>query len=295
MKRSLMQTFSLLCIMLLVTSAHTLQSQDDTPYRSRVSLNCTQMANNNVDLIAKVRAKIGRSYVAVKDAEVEFYSATDTSEVLLGKTTTNIKGLAFLNINSKETLTSDEEGYYNVIAKYKGDDTHKADDDDLAFKPGFIELTAEEIDSVKTIIVQLNTEEEDPDALDELEVKIQVPRMFSNLTIATEYLDEDGRVEIEFPDDLPGGENGELEIISYIEDTDDYGSLKNEISNNWGSMIEHESASNERELWSPNAPLWMVLTFALLISLVWAHFLIIIYKLFLINKEGKALSKIETE
>ena len=266
------------------------ESEQD-PLRSRLSSSCVQMAEGKTKITAKLRARLDKVYENIKDAKVEFYSVSDTSEVLLGESVTNISGEAFLLMDDVSHLPKDEDGYYVVSVVYDGDDSYKGSDSEALFKPAKIEMSLEEVDSIKTVTItafEVGDEEDIP--LEDFEVLIQVPRMFSNLTLGSEYTDEDGMIEFEFPNDLPGNEGGGLEIIARILDTDDYGTL--EISENmeWGTPLLIADDTVQRELWSPNAPMWMVITFAVLMTLSWGHFFIIIYKLYLVNKEGKLLT-----
>ncbi len=40
-----------------------------------------------------------------------------------------------------------------------------------------------------------------------------------------------------------------------------------------------------RALWSPNPPLWMLITFIILVTVVWGHYIVIVYELFRLRKE----------
>ncbi len=265
--------------------------QDKKPIRTKLSLTCTQLPNHQISVQAKLRAKPEKRYVPVADATISIYNLTDTTEVFLGKGTSDKNGLIELMVDAKDQLSINEEGYYGVMATYEGDDNYKSSDDDLLFKSAILEMQTEVIDSVKTITIKIYEDNEVASPLEEVEVILEVPRMFSNLPIATEYTDEDGIVSIEFPNDLPGGENGELIIVAMVEDTDDHASLKNQLENNWGIPFSALQSNDTRTLWSPNAPAWMVFTFALLMVLVWGHFLVIIYKLISIRREGNLMAE----
>jgi hypothetical protein len=263
--------------------------QDKKPIRTKLSLTCTQLPNHQVMVLVKLLAKPDKQYVALANAAIEIYNLTDSTEVSLGKGITDEKGLLEITVNAKDQLSINEDGYYSIVSSYEGDENYKSSDDDLLFKPAIFEMEAEVVDSVKTITIKIYEQNEDALPIEGAEVVLSVPRMFSDLPIASEFTDEDGTVSFIFPDDLPGGKNGELTIIAFAEDTDEHASLRNEVQNNWGvpTALEHHKT---RELWSPDAPLWMVWTFTLLMIVVWGHFFIIIYKLYLVHKEGKALT-----
>jgi hypothetical protein len=263
--------------------------QDKKPLKTKLSLICTQLPNHQIMVQAKIRVRIEKQYVALSNAEIAIYNLTDSTEMLLGKGTTDDEGILELLVNANDQLSTNEDGYFSIMGSYEGDENHKSDDADLLFRSAILELNAEVVDSVKIISVKIFEESEDALPIGDAEVVLQVPRMFSNLTIATEYTDEDGIIEFEFPNDVPGGVNGELLIIVKVEDTDDYASLQSQIQQNWGTPTSAVNHQQERALWRPNAPIWMVYTFAFLMTLVWGHFLIIAFKLFKIRKEGKSL------
>jgi hypothetical protein len=284
----------LLMILLIILSVSPVFSsaffQDQKPLKTKLSLSCTQMPNHQIEIQAKIRAKIEKKYVAIPDIEVEIYNLTDSIKILLKKGVSDKEGLFVIKINAKYQLQLREDGYYSIMVSFSGDEKHKSSKKELLFKPAILELNTTELDSVKMIAIKLIEENDDAQPIGDVEVILQIPRLFSNLTIASEYTDEDGMVEFEFPNDLPGGESGELLIIAKAEDTDDYASLQNQIQLDWGIPTSAFNHQESRSLWSPDAPLWMVFTFAILMTLVWGHFLIIIYKLNLIRREGKLLA-----
>lgn len=278
--------------LLLLLSATPSFGQEETPIKTNLSLTCTQLENGQIKLDAVLRARMEKSYVALRNATIDFTNVYGEDENELGAAKTNENGKAELVLQSDTELNLDEDQYFGILATYPGDKKHRSSEGDILFKGAYLDLETEEIDSVNTISVQLqtNNEEEDID-LEDIDIVVQVPRMFSKLTIATESTDEDGMVEIEIPNDLPGGPNGKLTLIASALDTDEFGNLETTVEKNWGIPAKtiEKSVKEEYELWSPNAPLWMVVTFAFLMSLVWFHFIVIIYKLYLINKESKTI------
>ena len=117
----------------------------------------------------------------------------------------------------------------------------------------------------------------------EAPVVVYVKRMFRPLKVGEGTTDESGNVEIEFPLDLPGDENGNLEITAMIEESETYGSLAATTSKTWGYVVAQDVEELPRALWSPNPPLWMFITFIILMVMVWGNYVIIIFKLFRIR------------
>jgi len=113
--------------------------------------------------------------------------------------------------------------------------------------------------------------------------------MFSDLKVGEGETDENGELELEFPAGLKGDQDGNLQVRAEIEDTDEYGNLVARFTQAWGEKVSYDINQLPRALWSPNPPLWMVIAFFVLMVAVWAHYGVIIWKMFRIkavSKEG---------
>lgn len=144
-----------------------------------------------------------------------------------------------------------------------------------------------EDDDIKTIIATATDQEGLP--IEDLELYFYVERTFSLLPIGDDFnsTDEEGIIEVEFPNDLPGDVNGDVAIVTKIIESDIYNDLTIKKTKNWGIPIEIEDPKNEkRSLWAAaaNAPMSLILTISSLILAVWYIICYIIYKLFRISK-----------
>ncbi len=283
--------FFLLFLMLVIITADVTGFQDET-YQTRLSLSCIQMPERQVAIEARLRARVEGQYVGLPKVEVTFFSEGDSS-VYLGIATTDDKGIARI-MSSRDQLVRGDDNFYTVKANFEGNERYDESDNDLSFKPAVFEMNAEEVDSVKTITVKVYEDTEEMPPLADAEVFLLVPRMFSDLTIGTEFTDDDGMAEFVFPNDLPGGQGGELSIKARIDETDEHASLANQVDVTWGVPIAVAIADKhkERALWTSHPPLWMVITFAILMTLVWGHYFIIIFKLYLVKREASRSSGI---
>ena len=266
--------------------------QDGSPFRTRADVSCIQMPDHQLIVQGRIRARIEGQYQAVPNVALELYNQTDSTSILLGVDTTDARGYVELILNARDQLSIREDGYYTITVSYRGDEKYRSSDDELTFIPAYLDLATTIDDSIKKITVSIIKENENPASTEDLEISLQVPRMFSDLPIASDITDEEGIVEFEFPNDLPGGKNGELKIIAKIEDTDEYASLQSYVETDWG-LPTASFHQETRALWSPDAPLWMVGTFTFFMILVWGHFFIVLYKLYLIRKEGKIMDNLE--
>ena len=271
-----------------------MQAQDSDPFRTRISLSATQLNGDKTELTAKVLTRINKKYQPLRDSEIQFFTINEDGDVSLGSANTNSKGFAKIEIDDLSKFSTDDESYVQFAAEYAGNDQYKPSSDEVALKEIEFEIEASELDSVKTISINLFDTSDSAAILEDFMAQVMVPRLFSDLVVAEEYTDEEGHVEFDFPNDLLGDEQGNLPIVVRIEDTDDYGTIEARINKNWGlKKVVDEAAS--RQLWTPDAPLWMVLTFLFMMAAVWGHFIIIILKLLNLKKMGLASVNQEKE
>ena len=125
--------------------------------------------------------------------------------------------------------------------------------------------------------------------IEELELYFYIKRTFSLLPIGDAFneTDEDGVVEIEFPNDLPGDTEGNLIIITKIIESDLYNDLTLETTKKWGIPVEiTDSQDEKRSLWAAaaNAPLTLVVSVSLMIIAVWSIVWYIVFILYRISR-----------
>ena len=125
--------------------------------------------------------------------------------------------------------------------------------------------------------------------IEDLELYFYVQRTFSLLPVGDDFntTDEEGIIEIEFPNDLPGDEEGNVIIVTKIIESDLYNDLTIENTKKWGVPIVIEDPKNEkRSLWAAaaNAPMSLIIIISLLILTVWYIICYILYKLFRISR-----------
>ena len=155
-----------------------------------------------------------------------------------------------------------------------------------------VTVSFSEENDTKTIIAKATDQAGLP--IEDLELYFFVKRTFSLLPIGDGFnsTDEEGLLEIEFPNDLPGDTDGNLIIVTQIFESDLYNDLSLEATKNWGIPIVIEDPKVEkRSLWAAaaNAPLSLIIIVSLMIFSVWFIIGFIIYKLFKISKIKPAI------
>jgi hypothetical protein len=125
--------------------------------------------------------------------------------------------------------------------------------------------------------------------IEELELYYFVKRTFSLLPIGDPFnsTDENGIIEVAFPNDLPGDTEGNVIIVVKILESDLYNDQTLEVSKNWGTPTVLEDPNAEkRSLWAAaaNAPISLIVIVSSMIIAVWYMIFFIIFKLYKISR-----------
>lgn len=268
------------------------QKTDASNYRMKFKFNTIKQKDNSrlleVSFIGQNK-KNRKDKVPVYNAEIYFYNILNEDEKLLGTSKTSKDGIAQLILQKNQNYLTDKNGYINLKAEFKGTDALDEENSEITVKDIILELNLKEIDSVKTGIVTAYTTDSIGvrTPVEEAEIIISVKGMLSNMKI-NEGTIENGKYEFEFPTDIPGDANNNITVYSSIEDNDDFGSVVQEKSVNWG-VFNKQIKKNKNTLWSKAAPLWMYIVLTILLVGVWANYIYTIINLFKISKEGKEL------
>ena len=108
------------------------------------------------------------------------------------------------------------------------------------------------------------------------------------MKIADGWFEEDGTGYVEFPKDIIGDYNGNVLVKGKIEEHSDYAYAETHAEINWA--IPKHAAHLEgpiRTLWTPIAPLWMIITLIIMLVGVWGHYIYAVIQLWKIKKLGK--------
>ncbi|NNF36984.1 MAG: hypothetical protein HKN68_22970 [Saprospiraceae bacterium] len=275
----------IVALLLSMTSAEHISAQEG-PLTTRIDLTCEQTFSGDITLIAQGRYKEGRSYSPLTSQEFEFYAYIKGEEQILGSSSTDNEGFARFDIKSLEGWDLDEDFYYTIGVNYEGTDQYEDNFEEYNFKRAKLKVETDDSEdkNIEIQIVEIIDGEELP--VEDIEIAVAVPMMFSDLIIGSDYTDEDGMVSMIFPNDLPGGENGNISFIAKTIDADDYGVVTQSLNKVWG-IPKATVIEESRSLWTPDAPLWMVATFSILMLVVWGHFIYIIYTLVKVKNDVK--------
>lgn len=227
-------------------------------------------------LVATLKVKEKR-YSPLSDVIVLFYFINDTSNVLLDKIRTNAQGEAIFVFADNPKVFKDSLGIMTFVVEYNGSTSLKGANRKIDVKQANLDVSFFQKDTVKYIEVDVNAIDSDNQMspISGLNILLYIKGTFSLLNIGKEKTNENGKVEVEFPIDMPGDTVGVLTIVVKIEEDKLYGTIESRGTINWGIPVPLVQEKH-RGLGDTDAPLWMVYTLITLLSAVWFHYLYVI-------------------
>jgi hypothetical protein len=270
------------------------QEKADTtaPAVTVLRFDCVSTSDDSIQLSAAISVKHEEGATNLANATVVYYSIEPGGDLKIGASKTDVHGVALLKIPVHNTYARNEQQMLNLKAAYNGNDKFEASEAEFALKPAKLLVSFYEEDSVRYVKVtgtqyDANGTESSIGAMD---VIISVPKMFSMLKIAQVTLDSTGVGSAEFPRDIIGDSLGNLTVVASIEENETFGNVKGSANNTWG-LPKHLISPDRptRELWTPIAPLWMIITLIIMLAGVWGHYIYAIIQLVMIGKSAKAI------
>lgn len=245
-----------------------------------------QKSDGSVGLKAVLRAKISKGVVReLVGLKVEFFSGLDSAEQKVGEVTSNLFGTAKLVVPADKVVT-DAEGKINFTVRFAGDSRYESAEETFGVKKGRLIITPVKGDSSYSVtvkLVDLSTGTETPVAATDLGVYVQ--RLFNPLKIGEGTTDDMGEASIEVPAKLPGDAGGNITLIAKIDENEQFGNLEATVAQPWGVAVSDQLQELPRALWSPHPPMWMLVTFIILMVAVWGHYIVILFELIRLRKE----------
>lgn len=246
---------------------------------------CVQKGDNTVDLNAALKTKIKGTFIKLPHLKVKFIQVSGDAEKELGFAITNGEGKVSLNYKDS-LLPADAEGKLHFKALFAGNKAMEAAEEEVAVKRARLEITPVKEDSLLTVkvrLIEIVNGKETP--VKETELGVFVNRSFLPMKIGTATTDENGEVTVEIPNNLPGDAKGNITLLAKLDENEVYGNLEASAVQQWGVPVSTVIQEQPRALWSPHPPVWMLVTFIVLMVVVWGHFFVIVYQLWRLRKE----------
>lgn len=258
-----------------------------------LNLGYLNTSDDSVTLTADISVRRETGVFGLQNAEIGFsVPGTETGKIVtLGKTRAESSGSAVLRISSN-SLPVDKEGKVTFNASFAGMGNYLPVSQSVTFKRSKIIVTLIKEDTIKKIgIKAVQFEADNTEKPLKEKVSIYVPRMLSNLKIGEVELDENGTGSLDYPNGLIGDSTGFLTIYAMIEENETFGTVRGAASAQWGIPKHYYAAEKPgRELWTPVAPVWMIITLIIMLTGVWAHYTYAVAQLVMIkilNKREK--------
>jgi hypothetical protein len=238
----------------------------------------------NINLRSSMVNYVNRMPVPLPGLEIVFHAGED-SLVNLGSVTTDEEGWAIMVLDDGMSLPVGMDGSVRYFAEYTGSENILPADYEVYVTDVNLDMELSLVDSVKTVSLRAYSfvDGEEVPVADE-DVYIYVKRMFKDLPLAEDFLDENGDYITEIPDDIPGDAEGNIEIIARFNDHYLFGTVEKTQTIQWGVPTQYDFAVSQRTLWTQIAPLWMIITLSVLLAGVWGHYLFVIFQLFKLRR-----------
>ena len=263
------------------------ETEKEEPAKTSPSLEfiVVQKGDNTLDFKSKLQAKINGSNKKLPHLKINFIAVKGGEETPLGSAITDVAGKALFNCKS-DLITSDESGNMNVKAVFAGNNAMESAEEELTLKKAKLEITpvaGDTLYSVKVRLVDVSSGSVIP--VPDVALGIYVHRYFNPLKVAEATTDANGEATAVVPFNLPGDENGNLQILVKLDEHELYGNMESSVTQKWGLPMSWQKLRSSRALWTAHPPMWMLVTFIILVTVVWGHYIVIIYELFRLRKE----------
>lgn len=274
-----------------LTALPALQAQEaengKEPIEPVMELAFLKATDGKIHLTATLVNYVDRNPIPLPGLEVIFKAGYDP-EIELGRSITEDKGKALLVLEEDPALPGFEEGEVVYRSEFEGTDDIISAEAEVSVTPVTLEMKFSMVDSVGYVKLKAYTMDggEKVPVADE-DVYVYVKRMFSDLPIGEDFLDENGEFEVEVPGDLPGNAVGDIEIIGRFNDHYMFGTVEKRETVRWGVPTQHKVPAAQRTLWTQIAPLWMIITLTIMLGGVWGHYTFVIISLFRIKRENR--------
>ena len=293
MKYYIKTTISILLVLLVFIQKPLFsQGKKDPVGEITPNLSLVYLSNSNdtVILTANIYIRRETGNFALENAEIQFSLSDGSAVKKLGTVKAGYDGGAVFKVPVKPGLLKDKDGKTTYTVDFSGKGNYLATSASVTAKLAQLQLSFSKEDSIHTIHVKaLQTEGNNvAKPVSKETVIIYVPRMLSDLKIGEITLDENGTGSVEYAGGLVGDSLGNLVVVAKIEENDNFGNVKGQSTVSWGIPKQYFLAERPaRELWTPIAPVWMIVTLIVMLAGVWGHYIFAVIQLIIIKRQSK--------
>lgn len=228
----------------------------------------------------------GKNMHGLKNARVLLTSIITDSTTTLATLETDTIGQVNLYLATDYILPMDEDGKTTIRAFYKGNEEYRSTSKEIEISDLNFEFYFDVEDSIKYLNLKANRIDRNGRNIPvkQLEVSIGVQRLYSILPLDKVETDDNGIGVLEVPNDLPGDSVGVITFVARIEDHDEFGTVTKSSSQAWGIPVSYDIKPLPRQLYTDEAPLWMIMAVFIILLGAWYHFFLSISKLIKMKK-----------
>ncbi len=230
----------------------------------------------------------GKNMHGVMNGTVVLSVVQSDSTVTLATLQTDTTGVVSLFLDDSFKLPVDENGICTLSSTYDGDDNYSGASGEMQIADIDIDFAFEERDSLKYISITAKTTDGAGNSVpvEGLDVIIGVQRLFSVLPIESVTTDVDGWAELEVPANIPGDSTGNLTFVAHFEEHELFGSVRVAADQVWGVPVSYEIKPLPRQLFTDEAPFWMISSVFIILIGAWYHFFLSVSKLVKLKNAG---------
>jgi hypothetical protein len=276
---------------LIADSAAT--AQDKVSPKLRISY--FKYMDGRYEIKGRAYTKKGKETEPCSAATIGFYKDADY-EQLFKKQQADEKGQTVLQLSDQDANAfKDSSGQYHFYARVEKDGKYKSHEADISVMNAALNVDfKQESDTVRRLKASLMCYDAATKKMVtgvKMPLKCFVKRALCLLPVGKDlnYTDEEGNVEVTFPNDIPGDKDGNLTIIVKLDEDENYGTVQYDKIMKWGVPMLAENPFAARSLIGSrnNAPWFMVVIITAILISIWGYLCYIIYGLFRVNKIGK--------
>jgi hypothetical protein len=232
-----------------------------------------------VNLQASLVNYVNRMPVPLPGLDIIFYAGEDFL-IRLGSVPTDPEGHAVLVLDETSGLPRGEDGSIRYYAEFEGNEEMLPAEYELYIIDVNLEMSLDMVDSVRTVSLKAYTGSDGMQVpVADEDVYVYVSRMFNDLPVGEDFLDENGEYTTEIPADIPGDASGNIEIVARFNDHYLFGTVEKRQIVQWGVPADYDFKIPRRTLWTQIAPLWMIITLSIMLIGVWSHYIYVIFQL----------------
>jgi len=259
----------------------------------KLSIGYLRINEETPELTVTAKSKRGKKFEPVSAVEVEFFQSEQKPENSLGKSKTNRKGVASIEMPAAVVAKLDSMSPFKLIAFVPESKEFSEQSTEIEITKARIELSLTEADSARKVNATLLALKNGKwVAAPEAEMKLFVKRIFSDLPLTEHALTTgetgEASADFNFKTAIPGDANGNIIIGAKVEDNESFGTIVSLKYAKWGVVTEKDRSFFERSLWAARdkTPIWLLVFPNIAIVTVWGLIFYMFYLIFRIRKIG---------